>query len=247
MITPLTELPMIAREVITPEMAKAYLGQNHRNRIINQNRVEYFVRLIKSNQFDNAVPDPIVIDKNNTLINGQHRLSAIAAAGQTIPMYIQRGSNHDLILNLDLQRKRSVRQAAYIMETTHNQFHIKMAQVMYQMYYQDVKGQPSKIQLSPQESLLIVDQFSSGIRFAEQSFGRVTGTIGPVKAALARAYYAEPDKDKLKQFGRIYNTGEHDGGVGNIPPKLKAYVNKQSRSTKFREYQGNLLHYRIFN
>jgi hypothetical protein len=234
MLTQIAEMPNIGKEMITPGLAQAILGLNHRNRKIDPDRVDHFVRLIKTNQFDNSVPDPIVIDRNNVLINGQHRLTAINKSGESIPMYVQRGSNHDLILNLDLQRKRTIGQAAYIMESNHNQFHTKMAALMFQMYVTELKGEPfTNIKLSAKETLMIADKFTSGIRFAEKSFGRATGTIGPVKAALARAYYGETDKDKLFEFGRVYNTGMYDASIGQVPVKLEKYVNSMSRSAKY--------------
>ena len=222
----LESLLPVSIELVTPELAKMYLNKNPRNRPISGSRVEYFTRLALTDQFVPQVPDPIIFDKYGNLINGQHRLSMIVALGITIPCYVQRGADRELIVNLDLQKKRTIGQNAHIIGCQHSQKALTNAEFMYNMYMLLTKGKSlSNFKLSPTEIIKINNKFKNGIEFAERSLGVGNHAITPIKSALARAYYEFDNRDKLFKFGTVYRTGEYESIQGiplNKQPQFNA-------------------------
>ena len=222
----LESLLPVSIELVTPEMAKLYLNKNPRNRPISGSRVEYFTRLAVTDQFVPQVPDPIIFDKYGNLINGQHRLSMIVALGITVPCYVQRGAERDLIINLDQQKKRTIGQNAHIVNSGHSQKTLTSAEFLYSMYLLLTKGKSiTNFKLSPNEIIRINDKFKEGLDYAERSLGVGNHAIAPIKAALARAYYEFDNRDKLFKFGTVYRTGEYESIPGiplNRQPQFNA-------------------------
>jgi hypothetical protein len=95
-----------ADEIITPEKAKAYLAANTRNRSLNAATVARYKRLIERGEFFHGVAC-ISFDTTGTLIDGQHRLSAVVAAGQPVKMIVVRGMDPAAQAAIDTGRKRS--------------------------------------------------------------------------------------------------------------------------------------------
>lgn len=98
---------------VTPAMAKKYLENNSLNRQIFRGTVDSLIREMKAGQFK-MTHQGILIGKDDVLIDGQHRLSAIAKSGIGQWMFVTKdeelSSPHDL--PIDRQRPRS---AAFIL------------------------------------------------------------------------------------------------------------------------------------
>jgi len=94
---------------ITPEIAEKILMKNQSNRSLNKSIVNKYVREIIDNQWSEFTPDPIVINLNGILLNGQHRLNAVVKANKSIGFNIYIESNilltpMDLKCDLGLKR-----------------------------------------------------------------------------------------------------------------------------------------------
>lgn len=81
--------PKVTVENITPAKAQLMLHGNMDNRRIRQRRVELYARQMISGQWQMA-GDPVRIDPNGRLLDGQHRLLAVVAANVTVPMVVIR-------------------------------------------------------------------------------------------------------------------------------------------------------------
>jgi hypothetical protein len=86
----MTTKPTARIEQVTPAMADKYLGTQQRNRSLRDSRVEYLMALIERGEWT-LTNDAISFDTDGRLINGQHRLTAIAAASVTLPLLVLRG------------------------------------------------------------------------------------------------------------------------------------------------------------
>lgn len=77
-------------EVITPEMAEAYLANNFKHRDIKESKVDKYVETLKNGEwrFNGKV---ITFNKDGVLMNGQHRLSAVVKSGIPIKTLVVRG------------------------------------------------------------------------------------------------------------------------------------------------------------
>lgn len=82
--------PTAAFVHVTPEIAARWLRQNTRNRTIRQHLVDRFTRDMQAGEWhlDGA---PIRFAPDGTLLDGQHRLTAIVSTGITVPILVVRG------------------------------------------------------------------------------------------------------------------------------------------------------------
>lgn len=67
-------------EIITPEMARVYLNTSVGNRVIKQDILRGLVSYLKNDQFK-VNGETIVFDSEGSLMDGHHRLEAVAASG----------------------------------------------------------------------------------------------------------------------------------------------------------------------
>lgn len=92
-------------ELIGPEKAKAALARQPRNRKVNQKRVEKYKHDIET---DNWSPASMVIfDEDGNLVDGQHRLLAIVAAGKAAWLVVFYGLEKRFIPHIDTGRVRT--------------------------------------------------------------------------------------------------------------------------------------------
>ena len=93
-------------ETITPGRAEEYLAQNRGNRNIVQSHVAAMARDIAGGHWMfNA--QPICFARDGTLLNGQHRLSAVVEAGQPIEVLVMRGLPEAAFETYDKQAKKA--------------------------------------------------------------------------------------------------------------------------------------------
>lgn len=76
-------------EYVAPSMAEVWLTKNTANRRIRRQQVERFARDMESGAWQEN-GEGICFASDGTLINGQHRLTAIVTAGATLPMLVVR-------------------------------------------------------------------------------------------------------------------------------------------------------------
>ncbi|NCC66460.1 MAG: hypothetical protein EOM15_17640 [Spirochaetia bacterium] len=79
---------------ITPEMATRMLSGNKDNRAINKSRVTLYAKAMKEGRWvENG--QTIIISTDGFLIDGQHRLTALVAAGVTLEMLVVKLESKD--------------------------------------------------------------------------------------------------------------------------------------------------------
>lgn len=92
-------------ELITPEIAETLLKVNAGNRKISPKTMRAYAQDISTGNWDEAVGTAISIDENGRLVDGQHRLAAISAAGVGIHTWVCRNVSSAGVY--DNNRKRS--------------------------------------------------------------------------------------------------------------------------------------------
>ena len=98
-------------ELITPEIAKEYLDQHNNmnpRKKINRPVVNSYAMDMKAGKW-HLNGEPIVIDANGNIKNGQHRLLAVVAAGVPVYFYVVRGIDPE-ITTFDMPLNRKVSQ-----------------------------------------------------------------------------------------------------------------------------------------
>lgn len=95
-------------ETITPEIAKEYLKHNRVNRVLRSRAVEELMRDMKAGVF-RLTHQGIAFDKDGNLVDGQHRLTAIALSGCTVQMMVTRDLADECAAQIDTGKVRSYR------------------------------------------------------------------------------------------------------------------------------------------
>lgn len=109
----------ITVETITPELATAYLATNANNRRMRPRLVEILKRDILAGNYT-FTHQGIAFDEADTLIDGQHRLTAIIASGRTVPMLVFRGMQRSSQEVIDLGQARSIAETLKIIDGVKN-------------------------------------------------------------------------------------------------------------------------------
>lgn len=92
-------------ETITPEMASQLLELNTSNRPLNQRHVDFLAEEIKEGRW--RLNGESIKLNGTRLLDGQHRLTAIATSGKPVDCLIVRGISSDSFQTIDLTRRRS--------------------------------------------------------------------------------------------------------------------------------------------
>lgn len=79
--------PCIVTVLVTPELARKWLGWNVNNRDVIQSEVDEITELMKQGNWKE--PDETIdFLHNGILVNGQHRLNAVIQSGVSIEMKV---------------------------------------------------------------------------------------------------------------------------------------------------------------
>jgi hypothetical protein len=96
--------PTINRVLVTPEMAERWLTKNRNIRAIDNHHVQKMLSDMISGNWRDFV-DPIRFGLDGYLIDGQHRLTAIARFGQPVWVWVVNGIDSENALMIDTGEK----------------------------------------------------------------------------------------------------------------------------------------------
>lgn len=106
-----TAIPTAAVETVTPELARQWLGEhNTRNRQLRAKTVARYAEDIVNGRWE-LTGEAIKFATNGTLLDGQHRLAAIAHAEIAVPLLVVRGIANEAQNVMDTGAKRSTADA----------------------------------------------------------------------------------------------------------------------------------------
>ena len=116
------EKPSMRIEVITPDVAGAYLSLNTRNRAIRKTHLDDLTKAMRAGEWV-LNGQPIIFDDFGNLIDGQHRLSACVASGTAFISYVVCGvSDARAFTTIDTGKPRGAHDmATYMRGLTANQ------------------------------------------------------------------------------------------------------------------------------
>jgi hypothetical protein len=94
-------------ETVTPEMAKCYLESNFSHqRSLGINHVNHLAQQMANDQWQ-MNGEPIIFDRINCLIDGQHRMHAIIKYGKPVQMAVIRGVDAESFMTINRGRTRT--------------------------------------------------------------------------------------------------------------------------------------------
>lgn len=92
--------------LVTPAMAKEWLKRNLNNREIRPTGVKRWIDIMQAGEWK-LHHQGIAFDTNNVLVDGQHRLEAIAQSGVSVKMLVTRGVDPASVSAMDQGIKRT--------------------------------------------------------------------------------------------------------------------------------------------
>ena len=95
----------ISIETITPRVATEWLQYNASNRPLSKSVVDRYVREMRNGAWDND-GSPIRFSKTGRLLDGQHRLNAVAISRVSIEAVVMRGLGDDSFKTMDTGKSR---------------------------------------------------------------------------------------------------------------------------------------------
>ena len=93
-------------QIVTPAIAAEWLQLNTANRPMSAVTVDAYAREMKAGNWIGLGADAIVFSTSGTLINGQHRLAAVAKSGITIEVAVRTGADPESFVAMDQGRRR---------------------------------------------------------------------------------------------------------------------------------------------
>jgi hypothetical protein len=201
------EHPSIAdKVVITPTMAKAWLlgSKDFRNRNLNHKLVKTYCETIKSGLWKYN-GEPIILDKDGDVINGQHRLHAVVLSGINIESLVVYGVDRTTFDTMDKGRRRSnadVLQLAGYVKTR------SLAGTASAFYHYVIAGDfaaiasGSKTNVSPVILRLFKEypDLETSQRFIHNAGKRVEGLSPPAVIAALHYLFGVSDEEKRDVF-----------------------------------------------
>ena len=104
---------------MTPKLAQKYLEKNESNRNLRPKKVAEYRRQMEKGYW-HLTPQGISISPEGKLINGQHRLHAVIAFGEAVPMVVTTGVPHEAQQYMDTGVTRRIYDALKMFDNEKN-------------------------------------------------------------------------------------------------------------------------------
>jgi hypothetical protein len=200
-------------EEITPRRAKEILAVgNRKNRKLNESHVINIERLIARGEWMADSNDMILIDEDGALVNGQHRMEAIARGDIAVWLVVLRGVDRRVVQVIDQGSNRTLAQALEIDGRWADPAGTAMAiKWLYLMINRMERKVPSGSQGTvPQYLALLEDHRAIEYSLAPGlAAAKAFKASGMTKGVFAAYHYAmsTADPDKANEFFSALSTG----------------------------------------
>jgi hypothetical protein len=195
------------RTLVTPAMAQQWLESHKNVRSMRRWRVTQYERQLLAGNW-HETHQGIAFDTGGNLVDGQHRLQAIANSGVAAVLWVARGLSPDALLVLDQQQPRSIHQNLSIAGIECSRDMVATVKVIH-YGYDGVSKSGTRTPMSTDEAKALLDCHSEAIAFAMEIMptGHRRGSPGYLRGLLGRASYSA-DHDQLRAFSSVLITGD---------------------------------------
>lgn len=207
-------------ETITPQKAEAWLNCNKQNRKMRDGVAEKYAADMKAGRWTTC-PTPIAFYEDGDLADGQHRLWAIIDSDTPQIFPVVRGLSRADGLNIDIGLARTIVDNARISGADADLSNelVSVGRAIAQGH----QGSSNK-PLSNAQRLAMVEEHREAAKWAITNGPRGRGFRNAVVlAAVARAWYWEPDKARLKRFCDVFTSGFGDGDGETAAVAIRNY------------------------
>lgn len=211
----------IVLETVTPKLAEAWINANKSNRKLREGLVEKYTCDMRAGKWTQC-PEPISFYADGDLADGQHRLFAIIESDTTQEFPIARGLSREAGLNINTGAGRTLIDNARISgaDTSLSPTLIAAAKAIeFGSLQWTGKG------ISNAETLSVVERHRAAAHFAATHVKRKQLLCGAtVLGAVGRAWYVEPDKNRIVRFCEVLGSGFYEGDAETAAVTLRNYL-----------------------
>jgi hypothetical protein len=224
--------------VITPEMARELLTNNTANRPIKPNHIIFLMKEIVSGNWK-FNGDPIRIGHDGSLIDGQHRLTAVIRTGIAIETLLIDGLDPKVFDTIDSGARRSTGDTLSVFGEKNGR-NLAAALVVVNDLIMGKNDFHHTVKISNSEILDMLNKYS-GIR-ESLYWGRAIDKLAPFSVSVALHYlFSLKNKDKANTFFEAIHTGVN---INNNDPtywlRRRMIENATSKSKMTRRYMAAL-------
>ncbi len=210
----------VTTENVTPAKAEKWLNHNVGNRKLREGVAEQYSRCLQDGTWTECI-DPIAFYEDGELADGQHRLWAIVDSGITMRSIIVRDLPRTAGLNIDTGLNRTLVDNARISGNADDLSNTLLATAR----AIEKASVSSKERLSNNEKLAFVERHREAAKWAIANGPNGRGLRNAITlAALARAWYHEEDKDKLRRWSDVLTTGHSEGAPESAAVSIRNYL-----------------------
>lgn len=229
-------------ETITPEMAKSLLSKNGNNRNMSERSLNHYVRQINDGAWTQN-GDSIRIAKDGTLLDGQHRLSAIIKTGKSLPFIVVRGLSKSVMPTIDTGRSRTVADHLKLQNKFAVSSHVCLSAAVSLIFkFKRGKFADTKERITPAEAIAWIDVNPGILKSMEMTNKTVlTRLLTPSILVATHFLFTKINKFKAEEFFEKLATGEN---LGATSPILK--LRTQLFSMRSNSKRTGALHQKTF-
>jgi hypothetical protein len=188
--------PTCAIEEITPETAKQWLGANHKNRRLSDPVVTRLAGIIRRGEWMSDSTDGIGLDADGGVINGQHRLTAVIEADETIHALVVRNVRPEVIKVIDQGRGRTFTQYLQMMENIHQpNVTAPAVEWLYRMNHGLEMAMPTALKPTVPQLLETFTEHRKITQSVDQAHEAYRRVASPTKPILTAYHYAMASVD----------------------------------------------------
>jgi hypothetical protein len=208
--------------MITPDMAREFLAKNMKNnRHVMKNTVHSYARMMRNGNW-NLTHQGIAFDENGELVDGQHRLAAIAEANVPVEMMVTYDVHHapGEVFTIDMGRKRTYANVTMMSGIDDPVVRYMGTYISSYIRYKMPGGRKAE----PAEIMDYIDRHYEDVRklyYCVGGVGHGEGVRGGtcklpalVGAAVLAAIYRGENADALYKFVRVYRYNEVSNCTG---------------------------------
>lgn len=220
----------ISLEIITPEIASEYLKKNSSNRKLKFANVRAYVADMKDGKWTPGL-SMIQFYESGDIADGQNRLKAIELSGIPQSFFVRRGLKREDGLNIDRHAPRTLSDAARIAGVSDS-----VSNAIWSVARAVDTGTRDSPVMSHSQKLEIIARHREASEWALSKVKNASGIkVAAVTAAVARAYYAENDLDRLEKFCYVISTGFANGLNETAAVAIRNYLLANPKVTVPRE------------
>ncbi len=239
----MSNAPSIKFETITPSIASSLLKKNNVNRKIRERKVNRLVQTIKAGHW-RTNGETICIANDGTLLNGQHRLTAVVISKHPIVTAVARGLDKEVVTTIDIGNPRSA--ADHLRMAGYRGNHGALAAAV-KICLSFNKGQYSdqKIGMSPCEMFRFLKENKRILRSQElfESNTTITAILPPSAAIAMHHLFSSISQEAANTFFHNLETGENLGKTSPVLRLRNQLTSLRNDSKRGEIRRRTFLHY----